>query len=251
MKITSVNNDLIKETAKLLKGKYRDESGLFLIEGLKGIEEAIKAKLEIVHIFSVEGFEDLPQRIEVTEPVMAKISDAKTPPKAVAVVKQPKYEWSENFNKVILLEGIKDPGNLGTILRSASAFKIDAIVLYGDTVDLYNPKCVRSTVGNLWKIPVFKIDDLSIFKNYERIATLPKGVNVVSLKDYKLHEKVLIMFGSEAEGLSDELKAFATKNITIEMGENVESLNLSISASIVMYELPVIKAKRCVKMTHL
>ena len=237
MKITSVNNDLIKETAKLLRGKNRDESGLFLIEGSKGIEEAIESGLEILHIFSTEGFENYQQRIEVTEPVMAKISDAKTPPKAVAVVKQPKYEWSDSFKKVILLEGIKDPGNLGTILRSASAFGIDAIVLYGDTVDLYNPKCVRSTVGNLWKIPVFNITDLSKFKSYERVATLPKGDNVVSLKDYKPADKVLVMFGSEADGLSEELKNFATKNLTIEMDKNVESLNLSVSASILMYEL--------------
>ena len=237
MKITSVNNALIKETSKLLIGKYRDESGLFLIEGKKGIEEAIMAQLEIRHIFSSEGFENFPERIEVTEPVLAKISDAKTPPNAVAVVKQPKYKWSENFNKVILLEGIKDPGNLGTILRTASAFGIDAIILYGDTVDLFNPKCVRSTVGNLWKIPVFKMLDLSIFKNYERIATLPNGENVITLKNYNPAKKILVMFGSEASGLSDDLKKFATKNVTIEMNNNVESLNLSVSASIFMYEL--------------
>ena len=245
MKITSVNNDLIKETAKLLRGKYRDENKLFLIEGMKGIEEAIGAKLEIVHLFVQQKLPihlnplPLGEEVicEVTEPVMAKISDAKTPPKAVAVVKQPKYEWSDNFNKVVLFEGIKDPGNLGTILRSASAFRVDAIVLYGDTVDLFNPKCVRSAVGNLWKIPVFKMGDLSRFKDYERIATLPKGVNVIQLKNYKPAEKVLIMFGSEAEGLSEELKSFATKNITIETGGNVESLNLSVSASIVMHEL--------------
>lgn len=237
MRITSVNNDLIKETAKLLRGKYRDENGLFLVEGTKGIEEAIESGLEIIHIFSSEGFEDYQQRIEVTEPVLAKISDAKTPSKAIAVVKQPKYEWSDSFKKVILLEGIKDPGNLGTILRSASAFGMDAIVLYGDTVDLYNPKCVRSAVGNLWKIPVFKMTNLNIFKDYERVATLPKGVNVVPLKDYNTAGKVLIMFGSEADGLSEELKNLATKNLTIEMNKNVESLNLSVSVSIVMYEL--------------
>lgn len=237
MKITSVNNDLIKETAKLLKGKYRNEKGLFIVEGEKGIEEAFSAKLEIVNIFSVSGFEDYQERIEVTEPVMAKISDAKTPPKAVAVVKQPQYKWSEKFKKVVLLEGIKDPGNLGTILRSASAFKIDAIVLYGDTVDLYNPKCVRSTVGNLWKIPVFKMTDLSIFKSFEKIATLPKGENVVPLKNYNPKEKVLIMFGSEAEGLSEDLKKTADKNITIETSADVESLNLGTSVSIIMYEL--------------
>ena len=237
MKITSVNNDLIKETAKLLKCKYREESSLFLVEGAKGIVEALEAQLEILHIFSSEGFENYKQRIEVTEPVLGKISDAKTPPKAVAVVKQPHYKWSDKFKKVILLEGIKDPGNLGTILRSAAAFGVDAIVLYGDTVDLYNPKCVRSAVGNLWKVPVFKVSDLSMFEHYEKIATLPVGVNVIPLKNYKPSERMLIMFGSEADGLSEELKKAADINITIETDESVESLNLSVSASIVMYEL--------------
>lgn len=238
MIITSVNNELIKETAKLLKGsKYRDESGLFIIEGFKGIEEALDAGIEIVHVFSVEGFENLPQRVEVNEAVLSKISDAKTPPKAIAVAKQLTPEWSDNYKKVILLEGIKDPGNLGTILRTAAAFNIDAVVLYGDTVDLYNPKTVRSTVGNLWKIPVFRFNDLKIFEGYERIATLPNSKNTEFLNDYIPSEKVLIMFGSEADGLSDELKAFATKNVTIEMQKNVESLNLSVSAAVFMYKL--------------
>ena len=237
MKITSVGNDLIKETAKLLMAKYRNESGLFLIEGNKGIEEAIGAGVEIVNIFSTEGFETNGKRIEVTQAVISKISDAKTPPKAVATAKQLKPVWSDDYKKVILLENIKDAGNLGTIIRTASAFGIDAIVLYGDTVDLYNPKTVRSAVGNLWKVPVFKFDDLGRFKDFERVATLPGGKSSINLKDYTPEEKVLVMFGSEADGLSEELKDFATKNVTIEMKENVESVNLSISAGIIMYKL--------------
>ena len=237
IKITSVNNELIKETAKLLKSKHRDESGLFILEGEKCIEEAIQSGLEIIHIFTTEGFEDLPQRIEVTEAVLSKISDAKSAPKSVAVAKQLKPVWRENYKKVVLLEGIKDAGNLGTILRTAAAFKIDAIVLYGNTVDLYNPKCVRSAVGNLWKVPVFKLDKLDIFNTYERIATLPKGENVINLKEYTPADKLLIMFGSEADGLSNELKEYATKNVTIEMSPSVESLNLSVSASIIFYSI--------------
>lgn len=237
MKITSVNNELVKETAKLLKNKYREETGLFLIEGEKGVREAIDAGLTIRHIFSTDGFEEFSQHIEVTESVLSKITDTKSAPKVVAVAEQIKSEWSENYKKVILLEGIKDAGNLGTILRTATAFGIDAIVLYGDTVDLYNPKCVRSTVGNLWKTPVFKMADLSIFNNFERVATLPKSENVINLNDYNPTDRVLVMFGSEADGLSEKLKNFATKNVTIEMCSSVESLNLSISASVVMYKL--------------
>ena len=245
MKITSVNNDLVKETAKLLKNKYRDESGLFLIEGEKGVNEALLAGLEINHIFVLEN-EPLfsgEKVIETTEAVLSKISDAKSAPKVVAVAKQPKPDFNKlaSLNKIILLEGIKDAGNLGTILRTATAFGVDGIVLYGDTVDLYNPKCVRSTVGNLWKIPVFKIKEFSLlesnFKDYERIATLPKGTDIINLKDFNTQQKTLIMFGSEADGLSEELKNFATKNITIEMKENVESLNLSISVGVILYKI--------------
>lgn len=245
MKITSVNNDLVKETAKLLKSKYRNETGLFLIEGEKGVLEAIQNGVELQHIFVQEGFAlyDNQNIIETNEAVLSKISDAKSAPRVVAVAKQPKYNINtfKNYKKVVLLEGIKDAGNLGTILRTAAAFGIDGIVLYGDTVDLYNPKCVRSAVGNLWKIPVVSVntyDVLSkIFANFERVATLPKGDDVVSLKEYSPAESVLIMFGSEADGLSEQLKKFATKNVTIEMVSDVESLNLSVSAAVVLYKI--------------
>ena len=238
MKITSVNNELVKETAKLLQKKYRKDT--FLLEGSKCIEEAIASGLEIVHLFADESsdeFKGYDNLIETTEAVLSKISSTETPPKAVAVAKKLKREWSENYKKVVLLENIKDAGNLGTILRTACAFNIDAVVLYGDTVDLYNPKCVRSAVGNLWKIPVFEMNDLSIFNDYERIATLPKAENTIWLNEYKPQEKVLVMFGSEASGLCEDLKNFATQNITIEMDGKVESLNLSISAGIIMYKL--------------
>lgn len=245
MKITSVNNDLVKETAKLLKSKYRNEVGLFLIEGEKGVKEALQAGLNIEKIFVLEGFGDFSGEnvIETTEAILSKISDAKSAPKVVAVAHQINQDMNKlkNAKRVILLESIKDAGNLGTILRTAAAFGIDGIVLYGDTVDLYNPKTVRSAVGNLWKVPVIQFDNFlklkEIFTPFERVATLPAGENVIKLKDYIPQEKTLIMFGSEADGLSEDLKSFATKNLTIEMAEDVESLNLSVSAAVIMYKI--------------
>ena len=241
MKITSVNNDLIKETAKLLQRKYRDK--MFLLEGVKCIEEAIESGLEIVNLFVLENSAlfDNREKIEVTEAVLSKISSTATPPKAVAAAKIPTPAWSEDYKKIVLLEDIKDAGNLGTILRTACAFNVDALILYGDTVDLFNPKCVRSSVGNLWKIPVFSIRDFEELKekiaNYEKIATLPKTDNSVWLRDYTPKERVVIMFGTESCGLSKELIDFADKNITIEMSDKVESLNLSISAGVILYKL--------------
>ena len=174
---------------------------------------------------------------------MGKISDAKTPPPIVAIAKQPnfKFEDLKSMNKVVLLEDIKDSGNLGTIIRTSVAFGVDAIILYGETVDLYNPKTVRSTVGNLWKTKIYSIKDFDIlqeyFKNFERLATLPKSDNTQYLSSYQINKPTLIMFGSESSGLSENLKSFATQNITIEMKKNVESLNLAISAGIILYKL--------------
>ena len=241
MKITSVNNEIVKDTAKLLNRKFRDESGLFLLEGDKCIEEALLSGIKLERVFVQEGHKHFNgvENIETTEAVLKKISSTESAPKTVGVAKQLKQKWDNSYRKVVLLENIKDAGNLGTILRTSAAFGADAIILYGDTVDLYNPKCVRSSVGNLWKVPVFTTSNkpwlLEKFEKFERIATLPKSDNTVWLKEYTPKEKVLIMFGSEAEGLSEDLKNFATKNVTIEMSDNVESLNLSISVGVMLY----------------
>lgn len=243
--ITSVNNELVKQTAKLQQKKFRDDEKKFLLEGFKPIEEAYNAKLDIEKVFVLKEkaskYKFLNGKlILTTEPVLKKISTTETAPEAVAVAKQKVFTLDDikSAKKVILLENIKDSGNLGTILRTTKAFSQDAVILYGETVDLYNPKCVRSAVGNLWKIPVVQIKDIDtikkMFENYERIATLPKGK---STKNFKAQTPYLIMFGSEADGLSQELVDFSTKTLTIEMNGEVESLNLSISVGIILHSL--------------
>lgn len=245
--ITSVNNDLVKETAKLQQKKYRDKTGKFLLEGFKCIEEAFNAGLEIEYAFVLKekqaeyGF--LGERVVCTsESVLKKISTTDSAPDAVAIARKKLYsvEDLKNTKKVVLLENIKDLGNLGTVLRSAVAFGADAVVLYGkECADLYNPKCVRSTVGNLWKIPVVYIEKFDVlqnlFGNFERLATLPRAKEY--LKECKVKSPVLVMFGSEADGLSNELIEFSTKHVKIEMSDRVESLNLSVSCAVVLYEL--------------
>lgn len=246
MEITSVNNDLVKETVKIQEKKYRDKNEKFLLEGYKAIEGAISSNIEIEKIFILKekSFKfDQNKIIYTTEQVLKKISTTNTAPEIIAIGKQKKYDLNnlKTAQKVALFENINDLGNLGTILRTSAAIGLDAIILFGDTVDIYNPKCVRASVGNLWKTPVYNIKDINILKEYfsdfDRIATLPKSANTISLKDYKTKEKTLVMFGAESSGLLDELKNFATSNLTIEMKNNVESLNLSISAGIVLYKL--------------
>ncbi len=248
MEITSVNNELVKETSKLQQKKYRNDTGKFLIEGYKSIKEAFDFGIELEHVFvnknHLSEFDFIKNLvIETNEAVLKKLSTTESAPVAVAVGLQKTYdiEILKKLKKVVLLEAIKDAGNLGTIIRSSVAFGAEAIVLYGESVDMYNPKCVRSTVGNLWKIPVIHISNMSkleeIFANFERIATLPRAD--VTLKNFKPSFPSLIMFGSEAEGLSEDLVKFATNPVKIEMTENVESLNLASSVSVILYELLV------------
>lgn len=246
MKITSVNNELVKEISKLQQRKYRDESGLFLLEGEKCIEEAIDYGIKIKHIFTIEGYNKFFEFdcIETTEAVLSKISTTTSAPKCVAVGEQIKQNWDNNFKRVVLLEDIKDAGNLGTILRTSCAFGVDAVILYGDTVDLYNPKCVRASVGNLWKTPVFHVNTFekltTMCQGFIPVATLPKNDKSIWLKDFSEDKKLLVMFGTESSGLSDNLIEYAKKNgklLTIEMDSKVESLNLSISAGVILYNL--------------
>ena len=246
MEITSVNNDLVKETSKLQQRKYRKQYGKFILEGYKAIKEAFDFGIEIEKIFvdkkNISQYNFAKNLvIETNSAVLKKISSTESAPEAIAVGIQKVYniENIKNLRKVILLEDIKDLGNLGTIVRSSLAFGVDAIILFGKSVDIYNPKCVRASVGNLWKIPVIHIESIEklkeLFCNFERIATLPRSKNM--LKKYTPNLPTLIMFGSEANGLSEELIDFATKDIKIEMKESVESLNLATSVAIITYNL--------------
>ena len=246
MEISSLSNNLVKETTKLQQKKYRTESGKFLLEGYKAIKEAYDYGIKLEHIFvnkkNVSEYQFASNIIiETNEDVLNKLSTTESAPNAVAIGIQKIYskEDFKQLKKVVLLENIKDAGNLGTIIRSSTAFGADGIVLYGDCVDLYNPKCVRSSVGNLWKLPIIHIEKFcelgETFKNFTRIATLPKAKHY--LKDFKAKYPMLIMFGSEADGLSEELINFSTDSLKIEMAKTVESLNLATSVSVILYEL--------------
>ena len=245
--ISSINNDLVKATVRLQQKKYRDKENKFLLEGKKCVEEAFNAGLNIEYVFVIKekapNYEYLGGKIiSTTEAVLKKISTTDSAPEIVAVAAKKNYsvEDLKDASKVVLLENIKDLGNLGTILRTSVAFGADAVVLYGnECADVYNPKCVRSTVGNLWKIPVVYIDNTGIlkqvFSKFQRVATLPRSTNY--LKNFKVDSPVLVMFGSEADGLSEELINFSNDNVKIEMASSVESLNLSVSCAVVLYRL--------------
>lgn len=239
--VNAISNNKIKEIVKLHQKKYREETGLFLVEGLKSVKELIEANIEIVEIYAVKDF-GLGEKI-VDENSIKKISTTTSPCEILAIAKQQKHDLAKlkNKNKLILLEAISDPGNLGTIIRSAAAFGIEGIILFGDCVDLYSSKVIRSSAGNFFKTPIAcakTIEEIKeFFPAHKIVATALSKDNNISIKECANYVKYIVMFGTEATGLKKELLQTADKNIKLEMKNNVESLNLSVCASIIMYEL--------------
>ena len=244
--IKTISNNRIKEIVKLHQKKNRDELGLFIAEGYKILEELLANKTEIVEIIALKTADtkniDFSVSI-VDEATMKKISTTDTPCEILCIAKKQTKNINNfiNLNKIALFDSISDPGNLGTIIRSATAFGIEGIILFGNCVDLYSPKVIRSTTGNFFKLPIIKIKNrdelIQKFSTHKKIATALSKKNNISLKECAKIEKFIVMFGSEAKGLNEELIEIADKNIRLKMKNNVESLNLSTSASIIFYEL--------------
>ncbi len=242
IEITSTSNNIVKETAKLHIKKYRNEC--IIIEGKKALDNAIEANLTIEYIFSANR--DLLKNYEkyqtylANEKVMEKISTTESPANILAVAKKPEYsiEIFKKFKRIVLLDNIKDAGNLGTIIRSASAFNIDGIMLYGECTDEFSPKTIRSAAGNIFRIPIIHCtkEQLKEFKKtHKMIATVVNSQN--DIQNFNSKEPFIIMFGSEADGLCEELLTFCNISYTIPMKKGVESLNLAVSAGIILYEI--------------
>ncbi len=254
--ITSLQNNLVKQTVLLKQKKNRTASNLFLIEGFKGVKEALNSGLKIDNIFIGENFIkelDIPDHLKdktykVTEHILDKIASTDTAPDIIATAYQKHYELKDIFKTqrpiILVLENIKDPGNLGTIIRTAIASNVSGIILTDETVDLYSPKTVRASAFNIWKIPVVKItekatlkQELNKFENCKFAATRIKGNKKLKLySDIDYNQAIVLMFGSESHGISDELVAHADYLLTIPMNNQVESLNLSVSTGVIMYE---------------
>ncbi len=243
--ITSVSNSKIKETAKLSQKKFRTQTGLFLIEGYKPIFEAYQEKVQIETIYvtakNLEKFGFLKDKLVlVTDAVIEKISTTESAPEAVAVAKQ-QFVDIENLQaktRITLIENIKDAGNLGTLIRSAAAFSVDAILLCGDTIDIYNPKVIRSSVGGVFKLPVIKTTlarAKEVFSNHNFIATVVNHKDIVNPVEIDYKKPFVIMLGSEADGLSQEALKISDTKTTIPISKSTESLNLSVAGSVMFY----------------
>ena len=237
MNIESVKNNKVKEWSKLKIKKYRDETNLFLIEGDHLLNRAI-VKGKIKEIISTDKTMEIPgiPFYLVTESIMKRISNQVSSTKVIGVCE--KLKEREILGNVCLLDNIQDPGNLGTIIRSAVAFNIDTIILSKDSVDLYNDKVIRSSEGMLFDLNIIradlkeKIEDLKK-KEYKIYGT--DVMNGTNLKEIKFSDKTAIIIGNEGKGMREELKSICDELIHIQI--NCESLNASVAASIIFYEV--------------
>lgn len=245
MDITSLDNQYVKKVASLHKKKYRDEYGEFLIEGLKMIKEALEYKINIKNIFycpqMVEYNLDFPA-IKVTEDIIVKMTNTLTPQGIVAVCEIPEYKI-KNKDKLVYLDRVQDPGNVGTIIRTADAFGFDGVLLSKGCADIYAPKVVRATMGSLFHIPIKQEIDSEHLKILNSTIYSSSLDTDKYLDNTEIVAPFILVIGNEGQGISNEVKLITHKFVKINMEGCAESLNASIAAGILMYEF----SKRCPK----
>lgn len=262
--ITSKSNSTIVEIAKLNDKKYRNLTKRFICDGVKLFCECVDygAKIRYVILNDASAFDDLIlKKIQfckdngatvlcVTDPVFLKLTSEKAPQGIITVCDflSEKHRYFTNakniYNseKVMLFESVRDPGNLGTIIRSAAAFGIDRIILSSDCADIYSPKVMRSAMGAVFKVGIDVIDDFSssvkaLREGGRKVLASMLGHNSLILGKDKISKSDVIVLGNEGHGVSDKTAELCDDTVFIPMCSNTESLNVSMAAGIFMWEL--------------
>ncbi len=238
MYIDSISNKNIKEIRKLSNKKYSLSKALFVIEGDHAVKEAIKNN-RLVKLYKLESNPieyDFPT-ITVSPKVMKSISDLPSTPKVIGIAK---IESNEVFgNKIVILDNIQDPGNAGTIIRTCAAFGVDTIIFSTFSVSPYNDKVVRSTEGMIFNINII-IDEIEdVIKTLKDKNIKIYGTSLETnkeLKDIKKEDKFAIVFGNEGSGVRKEILSLCDEVFKIDMNEKCESLNVSVTSGIILYE---------------
>ncbi|MCL2415902.1 MAG: RNA methyltransferase [Defluviitaleaceae bacterium] len=246
--ITSVENKIVKQAKSLGMKKFRDKHGLFIIEGIKFIEE-IPKDWQIERLLISESCADIggiakPESTAViSDRIFQSISDTVNPQGVMAVIKQKQFDINSIIKQknplIIMLDSINDPGNLGTILRTAQSANAAGIIMSGDCADIYSPKTIRSAAGFAFHIPFVSVDlPLAIQKlKAEGIAVFAAAPNAAkSLYDMDLKKPLAFVIGNESHGISREVADLADSNIKIPIIGQAESLNASMACGIMIYE---------------
>ncbi|MBQ3181894.1 MAG: RNA methyltransferase [Clostridia bacterium] len=246
-KITSVQNEYIKRIAKLKDKKYREEEGLFIAEGEHLVEMALLSHFEVKNIILSDSYyEKCGDRFNidmtvVPDSVFLKMSDAKTPQGVLSVVRMPENESADFSGRYIYCDNLQDPGNVGTIIRTADAFSFSGVILSVGSADVYSPKVIRSSQGSLFNIKVITGKDISYIKEAKKNGVLITSTALygesVKLCDMKVTDDQIFVIGNEGSGVSKEILEISDEVAYIPMTGKAESLNAGVAASILMYEV--------------
>lgn len=248
--ITSTSNETIKYFISLNDKKTRMNAKRFIVEGYHLVDEASKTNL-LEAIISTDEKElkkiNNVKRYLVNDAIINKIATTKNPQNILGIVKMLDHNITNllpiikgNKTKLIMLDDVNDPGNLGTIIRTAAGLGYDGIIMSPNTVDLYNEKVIRSTQGVMFKIPIIKANLQEVIKLLKKEKVFCIGTALTNAKDVKhitKKDKFAICLGNEAKGISKEVLDNMDENVKIAMNNDVESLNVSIAAGIIMYEM--------------
>lgn len=252
--ISSKDNDLIKHIRKLKDKKYRDENNEYIIEGVKLIEEAVKENAEIKKVIVCDDTTrtyEIPTNVMleiakyecvyVTEKIFNLITQVTNPQGIMAIVKKnvtnSEIDYSQDI--IVVLDGVQDPGNLGTILRTVDSVGLTQIIVSKETADAYNPKVVRSTMGAIFRVKIIESEDLQetikqMKKHHFKLMVTSLQANN-SIYDIGLNKKIIVI-GNEANGVSKALQDMADEKVKIPMLGKTESLNASVATGIILYE---------------
>lgn len=242
--ITSVQNNRVKQWKRLHTRKGRMKSGTFLIEGDHLLEDALSSGWKVKEIILQEGIE-LPfslkdiQITHVSEGVFQHIAHTQSPQGIIAVVAM-EQNVTVTGDKILMVDQVQDPGNLGTMIRSADAAGFSAIILGEGTVDIYNDKVIRSTQGSIFHIPVIQANLMDKIKKIKQIGFTIWATALEDAIDYDqmdVQEKIAIIVGNEGAGIQEKLLRKADHLVKIPIYGKAESLNVSIAASILMYDV--------------
>lgn len=232
-----VTKNQIKRILSLQQKKYRKQYGLFFVESQKVIQELLDSDFILEELFVTEDiFGNVPARSIISENELKKISALTNANNCLAVFRIPEEKKIEEKNLIVALDKIRDPGNLGTIIRLCDWFGIKELVCSEDTVDLYNPKVLQATMGSIARVNVSYVNLNEFLSNtkFPVFGTFIEGENIYKTN---LPKEGIIVLGNEANGISAEIEALVTQKITIpRFGNNTESLNVATATAIVLSE---------------
>lgn len=235
MVITSKDNKRIKEIRKLLTKKGRTKAQQFLIEGEHLIEEAIQfgAHIEEILVLETDTFNFDLKTTVVTKDVMSSLSKLVTPPGIIAVVRM--ETKSIESDRVLAIDGIQDPGNLGTLIRTADAFNFKRILIGKNTVDPYSDKVLRSSQGSHFHVSLEDVDLIEVMQDFDG-TILTTDLSGEPLTNIVMDDKVMIILGNEGQGVSQEVLEHANYKVKIDMPGDAESLNVAVAGGILMHQ---------------